>query len=636
MKSFRLLLFSLLLLAVAACTRGVNFFELATSSPSLSVKVGDRLLPPGTGYHDFGDLEAYTTSVPVVFTVENTSPLKLVINGISFLEADNLSFTKDTSGMSTILGSGQSSSFSVTFIPRAPDDFAATIAIDSNDREQGRYSITVLGTGTSPTRPPPALLLLQGLSDLPSGSTIDFGTVTVGGEAIAELAIRNVGVSGLLIADLGIDPGAGCELGEFSYVSPCLPLYLTAGETGRFSVSFNSRSPLPAGNPPKSALLSILSSDPDDNPYTVTLLGAGSALPLPDIFISQQSRAVPNGTGAFDFNTVQVSESSVSVFSIENRGSAELTVEAIEAQAVTSGAFIVLADPSLFTNGIPPGGTGVFSVEFTPAGAGDASGLIRVENSDPDEDPYTFTVRGIGVSAAVPDIEIEGAPAGSFVDLGLIGLGGSLPRAFKILNAGSAALSVSAPITLNPREGNPASFAVDPQPSGSVSPGGSADFVVVFTPKDLNPASVEVSIASDDPDGVENPYVFEVRARGSAGKEPDIALYQSNAGLPSGGTCYFLGDVPVGGSSGPVVFTIKNEGTGVLSGIGVRFSDNRELDYTLDTQATDQSLSGGQSTSFTVRFTPTKPNKKKAILEIKSNDPDAEGLYILNLEGGKN
>jgi hypothetical protein len=104
--------------------------------------------------------------------------------------------------------------------------------------------------------------------------------------------------------------------------------------------------------------------------------------------------------------------------------------------------------------------------------------------------------------------------------------------------------------------------------------------------------------------------------------------------LPSGGNYFFVGDVPLGSSSGPVVFTIRNEGTGVLSGIDIRFSDNSELDYMLDTLHTAQNLSAGQGATFTVTFAPARPNKKKAVLEIKSDDPDAERLYVLNLEGG--
>jgi hypothetical protein len=153
-KFHRIFPLFLLIIAIGACSREMNFFELATSSPSLSVKVGNLLVPPGAGSHDFGNVETYKSGAPVVFTIENTGPLKLFIRGISFVEADDFSFVKDTSGLPSTLGVGQSTSFTVAFNPRAPGTFAATVVIDSNEREQGRFAFTVLGTGTTPPRPP--------------------------------------------------------------------------------------------------------------------------------------------------------------------------------------------------------------------------------------------------------------------------------------------------------------------------------------------------------------------------------------------------------------------------------------------------------------------------------------------------
>lgn len=104
------------------------------------------------------------------------------------------------------------------------------------------------------------------------------------------------------------------------------------------------------------------------------------------------------------------------VFTIENRGSAGLLVETIEAQAGSSGGFTVLADPSPFAEGIPQGGTGVFPVAFTHAGFGDASSLIRVGNTNPHEDPYTFTVKGRGTASKTHMFSRYGAGVGREVN----------------------------------------------------------------------------------------------------------------------------------------------------------------------------------------------------------------------------
>jgi hypothetical protein len=78
-------------------------------------------------------------------------------------------------------------------------------------------------------------------------------------------------------------------------------------------------------------------------------------------------------------------------------------------------------------------------------------------------------------------------------------------------------------------------------------------------------------------------------------------------------------------------FTIKNSGTGDLSGLGITIDGANAADFSLITTPASQVPISG-STTFELRFAPTSGGSKSASLHLTSNDAD-ENPFDIQLAG---
>ncbi|HWB05131.1 MAG TPA: choice-of-anchor D domain-containing protein [Verrucomicrobiales bacterium] len=112
--------------------------------------------------------------------------------------------------------------------------------------------------------------------------------------------------------------------------------------------------------------------------------------------------------------------------------------------------------------------------------------------------------------------------------------------------------------------------------------------------------------------------------------QPEIDIQQpAGTSIPDNGTVQF-GLVSVG-SSVTKTFTIKNTGTGILSGLTLTKVGTHAADYT-NTTLTAVSLISNASTTFSVTFSPSQSGGRTAILRVGSNDVN-ENPYDINLTG---
>ncbi|MFO1489958.1 MAG: choice-of-anchor D domain-containing protein [Kiritimatiellia bacterium] len=111
---------------------------------------------------------------------------------------------------------------------------------------------------------------------------------------------------------------------------------------------------------------------------------------------------------------------------------------------------------------------------------------------------------------------------------------------------------------------------------------------------------------------------------------PDLDLELNSGALIADGDALAYGVVGVGGFS-PRVFVIRNNGTAALTGISASLTGTDAAHFTLfSTPAA--SVTAGNTSNFSVRFTPTTFGFKQARLTIVSNDPN-EGSYDVLLSG---
>lgn len=103
--------------------------------------------------------------------------------------------------------------------------------------------------------------------------------------------------------------------------------------------------------------------------------------------------------------TIYLGTSIVRTFTIQNTGTAALTLSGASPYVVISGAnaseFVVTAAPS---NSIAAAGSTTFNVTFTPTATGVRTATITINNNDSDEGVYDFSIQGTGAVSAGSDL----------------------------------------------------------------------------------------------------------------------------------------------------------------------------------------------------------------------------------------
>jgi hypothetical protein len=116
--------------------------------------------------------------------------------------------------------------------------------------------------------------------------------------------------------------------------------------------------------------------------------------------------------------------------------------------------------------------------------------------------------------------------------------------------------------------------------------------------------------------------------------EPEIGVKQASSNLTDGVGKKAFGTVKVGQSSGLKTFTIKNTGSGNLTGIAITKSGAHKTNFIVSS-LTGTSVAPGGSATFKVKFSPTAVGIKNAVLHISSNDSDENPFEIKVTGKGK-
>lgn len=105
----------------------------------------------------------------------------------------------------------------------------------------------------------------------------------------------------------------------------------------------------------------------------------------------------PSTVDGTDFGSVKVTGSVKDrTFAVENLGNASLTLSGSPVVSISgpnASDFSVIAAP---TSPIASGGSTTFTIRFDPSADGLRTATVSVENSDADENPYTFDIQGRG------------------------------------------------------------------------------------------------------------------------------------------------------------------------------------------------------------------------------------------------
>ncbi|HEX4953158.1 MAG TPA: choice-of-anchor D domain-containing protein, partial [Thermoanaerobaculia bacterium] len=432
--------------------------------------------------------------------------------------------------------------------------------------------------------------------------------------------ITNTGNANLNITNAAsLVSGTGWSLIE-TPVTPIAP-----GTTSYFRVRIQSAT---AGT--FTGTVSIASDDPNDSPYAFSVQATVNPPPAPNITVAQNWDGANVAKGATITYTpnVPAGQADSRRFNITNTGNANLNIT--NAASLVSGTGWSLIETPVTP--IAPGATSYFRVRIQSATAGTFTGTVSIASDDPNDSPYSFTVRATVDAPLIPAIAVSQNWDGANVAKGAtitftpnVPAGQADSRRFNITNTGNTNLNITNAASLVSGTG----WSLIETPVTPIPPGGTSYFRARILSSTGGTFTGTVSIASDDPN--DNPYTFSVRATVDPPPQPEIRVFRDwdNVELTSGAGFVFPELAP--GVPDSRQFRIENQGPGTLTltnpsslVAGACFSQIGDPPAT--------SLAQGASTLFRVRLQCATGGIYAGTVSIASNDGD-ENPFTLNLSG---
>jgi len=477
------------------------------------------------------------------------------------------------------------------------------------------------------------------LITIPSGDTTptatdytSFGTVSVASGTITRtFTIKNTGTAILTVGNVSF---SGTGAADFS--ATAVATSIAGGGSATFTVTFD-----PSVSGTRTAIVSIVNNDSNENPYTFTIEGIGGG---PEINIRggatpsdiTSGDTTPTTTDNTDFGSADIAFGSVTkTFTIQNTGSQSLTLNTITFSGST--AFTVTSLPS---TSVAANGSTTFNVTFDPSALGTNTAIISIPNNDSDENPYTFTITGLGTTIA-PEINIQGNSitinSGSTAtsttnntDFGSQDISaGAITKTFTIQNTGTIALTLGAISFTGSTD-----FTITAAPASPVNASGSTTFTVSFDPTTTGTKTATISIINNDSD--ENPYTFRITGLGSSA--PEANMQGNGVNIIDGSTTTTttnntdFGQQNITAGITTKTFIIQNLGSVALTLGTVTIGGTNAADFTIGTPAIAASVAPGAFTTLTLKFDPSAIGTRVATLSIVTNDSD-ENPYNFAISG---
>jgi hypothetical protein len=371
--------------------------EIAVLGNGMGIASGDTT-PNLADHTDFGSAVLSVGSMKRTFTIANLGAVELTLSGtpsvvIGGVNAADFSITAEP--VSPIAAGDGSTTFEITFEPSAAGSRSATISIANDDSNETPYTFSIRGMGTTVDAPEILVELVGGTSLTDGSGSIDFGSVYKGTpSANKTFTIANIGTRNLTGISVVM---TGANASEFLHNAASLLTSLVPGDSANFTVRLK-----PAADGLRSAALQITSDDADENPFDIALTGTGTSIAA-EIGITGNNAAIvdgdttPSAADHTDFGAVLANGATlIRTFTIANTGKGVLHLTGSPLVEITGDHatdFAVTADPG---GTVPLAGKTTFKITFDPQALGLRTAIVSIANDDPDENPYTFAIAGVG------------------------------------------------------------------------------------------------------------------------------------------------------------------------------------------------------------------------------------------------
>jgi HYDIN/CFA65/VesB-like, Ig-like domain/Cep192 domain 4 len=482
-----------------------------------------------------------------------------------------LTVTVTNSGSAAVTvnsASVSNNNFSVT-APSFPANIAAgqsaTLSLAFTPNAVGSFSATV--TVASNASDSTATISLSGTGiaagQLASNpSTEAFGSVTVGSQQSISETVTNTGGTSVTVSQAAIT-GTGFSLSGIN-----TPMTISAGQSTIFTVVF---APQIVGA--ASGHVTLTSNAPN---ATLTIPLSGTGIAPGQLSGSPSSKA---------FGSVTVGSQQTASETVTNTGGTSVIIS----QAAVGGTGFSLSGLTTPTT-LAAGQSATFTVAFAPQAIGSASGSVTL-SSDGANPTLTIPLSGTGVAAG----QLTGNPSSE--DFGSVTVGSLQTASETITNTGGSSVSVSQ-ITVS---GTGFSLSGNPAPITLIA-GQSATFTVGFTPQATGAASGNVKVSSNASNST---LTITLSGTGASPQAGQLSVSPSTLAL---------GNVVVGQSG-----TASGSLTASGGSVTVTAASTNNSAFSVGGLSLPVSIPSGQSTAFTITFSPQTAASASATLTITSN-----------------
>ncbi|MCX7835536.1 MAG: choice-of-anchor D domain-containing protein, partial [bacterium] len=305
---------------------------------------------------------------------------------------------------------------------------------------------------------------------------------------------------------------------------------------------------------------------------------------------------------SYNFGNVSVGQNASTTITINNTGTANLTVSNIQ----LTGAGFSLSGLPAFPANIPANGNLQFTATFAPTAVQGYNGTITISSNDSDEPSVAVNLTGNGVPVPAPEIDVTPLS----YNYGNVTVGQSNFTTVTISNIGNANLIVSN------IQVSGAGFSLSGLPvfPATISPNGNLQFTANFAPTAVQQYNGTVTISSNDAD--ESVVNVSLTGTGVPAPAPEIDVTPM---------AHDYGNVMVGQTES-VTITVNNIGNANLTihniqSVGAGFSLS-------GLPAFPATVAPNGNLQFTATFAPTAVQQYNGTVTISSNDADEPATNV--------
>ncbi|MCB9893413.1 MAG: choice-of-anchor D domain-containing protein [Planctomycetes bacterium] len=396
--------------------------------PTLNLTEGSATGPSfvngaaASGGRDFGfRLVSAGPTAALTISVNNTGTGTMTVGTPTLGGADPGEFVLNTTGMTSPVMPGNSTTFTIAFDPSSAGQKDATVSFTHNDTNTATpFIINVTGVGTltsgvvtvRETNASGAALT----NPAPASGVLDFGgwDINSGPSAPATIYVENTGTGPLTVGAPVFNPASS----DYQIQATGFAGVLAVGASATFTITFDP-SAIVAGI---TATIEFTHDDPTSgNPFVLNVTGDG-ILNSPLVQVHEGSAggtSVASGApaqvgGGRDCGSINVTAGATAPITlfIVNAGTLDMTVASPSITGVNAADFTL--NTGGFTTVIPPGGAATVSITFDPILGGMKDAQFEFVHDDSTQ-PSPFIVPLIGTAVDPNGVQITTAsvPSGT-------------------------------------------------------------------------------------------------------------------------------------------------------------------------------------------------------------------------------